>query len=68
MVQTTFENILHAQTQCLPCSPLFHGQTGWAESFLFAGFGNWNSTNHKQKIPSQVYIASSKCMSLFVFC
>ena len=22
------------------CPPLFHGRTGWAESF-FVGFGNW---------------------------
>ena len=33
---------LHAQTQCLPCPPLFHGRTGWAERF-FVGFGNWYS-------------------------
>ena len=33
---------LHAQTQCLPCPPLFHGRTSWAERF-FAGFGNWYS-------------------------
>ena len=30
---------LHAQPQCLPCPPLFQGQTGWAKRF-FAGFGN----------------------------
>ena len=25
---------LCAQTQCLPCTPLFHRQTGWAEFFF----------------------------------
>ena len=39
---------LLAQTQCLPCPPLFHGRTGWTESF-FAGFGHWYSCKPQAK-------------------
>ena len=46
---------LHAQTQCLPCPPLFYGRTGWAESFLQV-LVTGIVTKHKQKIPSQVYV------------
>ena len=50
---------LHAQTQCLPCPPLFHGRTGWAVIFLQV-LVTGIVTSHKLKIPSQVYIALSK--------
>ena len=50
---------LHAQTQCLPYPPLFHGRMSWAESF-FAGFGDWYSYKPQAKNPSQVFIALSK--------
>ena len=43
-------------------SILFHGRTGWAE-FFFADCGDWYTVvvKRKQKIPSQVFIALSKC-------
>ena len=44
-----------ACTDTMPAlPPLFHGRTGWAESFLQV-LVTGKVTNHKQKIPSQVY-------------
>ena len=39
------------------------------QGFFFAGFGKWYVvTNHKQKTPSEVYIALSKCWSHQLHC
>ena len=55
---------LHAQTQCLPCPPLFHGRMGWAERF-FAGI-------IKQKILSRRRLYEQHyatiAVSITIFC
>ena len=57
---TVFSGV-HAQTQCLPCPPLFHGRTGWAVIF-FTGFGNWYSYKPQAKNSfSGIYCLEQGC-------